>query len=546
MANPGAQQQGRYLSVQQYSSFLMSKIRSSGADFDGGFVKGEINYWFLSYQEHRRRERALELLISLAGTTHLLLIDNRGDLEWFADFARRNEVQKIPGFTGVLVASPLTGEGIDPGAYPFALYCGAPEQASQVTLLALGNATAEHGFPVIANDYLEAFVDLERFDGLAGLKERHPDRTVVLYADYRNVPSMSSLAGEISARDERYLSVGLLCGASESRSYDETVIEPFYYLWPLALYLAKPDLVHLNVGMGTMGLTLGPFLQRKDRALIDFYDVLSAVSDDFLNANCPDASIAVRSADRFLLKNFDFFMHRCSRETTDFLVGNFGKEQVLQVLEYVKEPLYFVPRDGEPATIRLAYGGLILANDAEPEDSLYKRSFREMAHYYCQPGLEFFIYPSPYLYGFRKNAAIDAMIQRYGITGIHNLDPLNEEEFVAAISRYDYGVLPPNLPGVRPVETGFILPNKCIAYLRAGLPVLTPSDLTIVADLVRRHGIGVIYEYEDRDRLPEILAGQDLRQLKENVRAFRGSLSITRGAQKVLALYQNMLSEGER
>jgi len=70
---------------------------------------------------------------------------------------------------------------------------------------------------------------------------------------------------------------------------------------------------------------------------------------------------------------------------------------------------------------------------------------------------------------------------------------------------------------------------------------VVPEDLTMVADLVRKYDIGVVYTYGDLDRMPELLARQDLRQLKENVLRCREYFRIEKGAAKVLGMYADML-----
>ena len=98
------------------------------------------------------------------------------------------------------------------------------------------------------------------------------------------------------------------------------------------------------------------------------------------------------------------------------------------------------------------------------------------------------------------------------------------------------------MSGRRATATFFL--RKFITYLRAGLPIVVPEDQTFIADLVRDHGIGVVYGYDDHERMAEILNGQDIDRLKENVVRFREQFRIDRAVEKVLRLYDGAANSG--
>jgi hypothetical protein len=133
------------------------------------------------------------------------------------------------------------------------------------------------------------------------------------------------------------------------------------------------------------------------------------------------------------------------------------------------------------------------------------------------------------------------------VSNVHSCIPLPEDEFIRAISEYDYGIISgPTPEAIRPLEYGYGPPFKAIAYLRAGLPIVVPEDFTMIADLIRTYDIGVVYTYNDLDRIPELLASQDLQRLKANVIRCREDLRIEKGAAKVLDLYARMLQSRVR
>ncbi|WP_277057359.1 hypothetical protein [Trichlorobacter lovleyi] len=434
------------------------------------------------------------------------------------------------------------------GGTPFPVFTRAEIPADIEVVVTLDpDQSTPTGFTgqMIANDFRQAFVDMKRFEGLVGVRFRYPDRQLILYADYRNGTNLSTLAGSINDQyGERFVTVGLLSGSADGRRYTHTFVEPLYYLWPMALLLARPDILHLNVGAGTQGLLFSLFAPDYAKTLIDFYDICTFIPDDVLERGHYATLASTRSADRYLFERFDYFIHKCSAWVSTELQQKFGKQHVVQVIEFAEEPMYSRVEDRPADHVRLVYGGLMLNDDREPEDSHFKRSFLEMAKYFCQPGLELYLYPSPYLYGYHKNLAIDAMIDRYRVQYIHNCLPMDEESFIKEASCYDFGAMLPNHPGMKPIGTGYIFPAKFLTYLRAGLPIVVPEDLTCVAELVEQHTLGVVYGYDDQSSLPKLLMKRDIRKLKENVRIFRQELMLDKGLGKVLSLYEHILSVG--
>lgn len=531
---------GRYLTESDYNSFLLSSIAMAGPGFDREFAKQELLGWHATYSRNRRIERALELLLQQVGKTTCLAVHDRHDIEQLADLAEYCPFHQISGFSGVLAAHKATGEP------PFPVFSW-PEIPADIEVVVLLDPyqTALPGFTgqMIANDFRQAFIDMKRFEGLVGVRFSYPDRQLILYADYRNGTNLSTLAGSINEQHgERFVTVGLLSGSADARSYSHAFVEPLYYLWPMALLLARPDILHLNVGAGTQGLLFSLFAPDHAKTLIDFYDICTFIPDDVLERGHYATLASTRSADHYLFERFDYFIHKCSAWVSTELQQKFGKQHVVQVIEFAEEPMYSWIEDRPADHVRLVYGGLMLNDDREPEDSHFKRSLHEIIKYYCQSGLELYLYPTPYLYGFKKNTAIDAFISRYSVKNIHNCFPLIENDFIREAAQYDYGMMLPNLPDFRPIYSGYIFPGKFLTYLRAGLPIVVPEDLTCVAELVEQHKIGVVFRYDDSASLPALLLKQDIRQLKENVCAFRQQLTLDKGLAKVMGLYERMLS----
>lgn len=532
---------GRYLTESAYNNFLLTQIALAGPDFDRYFAKEELQEWHKTYCRSRRIERGLELVLQHTGKTTCLVVKNQEDLEQLQALVEHYPLQQTPGFMGLLVErTPLICS-----PFPVFTWENAPTGIEVLVSLEpeLENPPGYAGL-VIVNDFKQFFVDMARLAGLAELRFRYPEKVLILYADYRNGSNFSTLAGSIGERCAgRFVTIGLLSAGSEhGRRFTHTFVIPFYYLWPLALLFVRPDIVHLNVGAGTQGMLFALFVEAPQRTIIDFYDICTFMPDDVLEQGHYATLTAARGADRYLFNRFYYFVHKCSEWVSEKLRQKFNKEHIAQVIEFVTEPMQSRIDNLQTEQMRLVYGGQMLGDDNEPEDSYFKRNLLEMAHLYAQEQLNLFLYPSPYLCGYQKNDAIEAMIRRHNLTNVHNCTPLKEDDFILEAAQYDFAAIHVTLPEYRPMTTGYIFPAKFLTYLRAGLPIVVPDDLTCVAELVEQHRIGVVFRYDDAGSLPALLKAQNIKQLKENVCVFREKLTLDKGVAKVMAMYELILS----
>ncbi len=295
--------------------------------------------------------------------------------------------------------------------------------------------------------------------------------------------------------------------------------------------------------MGNTGHAVRSLRAGQDRAVIDFYDVIALVPDETLiKAGHREHPSLTRSSERFLFRNFDHIVHRYADSINPSLKQHFQRDpSLLSVYEYVRDPVC-ASRACLSDCIRLVYGGDMIVADV-PTDPLYPWTAGMMKHF-GGGKLHLYLYPNPASTNFQRSPFLDELAQRVGASNVHSCVPLPEEEFVHTISEYDYGLIGPTPEDRRPLVTGYGPPFKFITYLRAGLPIVVPEDFIMVAEIVRRHGIGVVYSYDDLDGIPELLSRQDLRQLKANVIRCREHFRIEKGAAKILRMYAGMLPGG--
>ena len=531
-----------FVSANEYNNFLTNCIHNAGPEIDKNYIIETFNQWFSIYHEWRCLSRSVEILQALNNQPHYIYIDSPNSLTLFTKLSQAYRLDGSNNFRGLILEDELIEKA---GSNLLSFKVFSRSQRSDVNDFIVfslsGKKLHEDRTNYIANDYLEKFIDISRYNWIKEVKGILSEQKIVLYADYKKVQTLSAIAGYIRRHASSYYKTVLLSNDLNSKAfdYDDFIHEPFFYLWPLIFRILNPDILHINVGWGTQGLPFALSVENKHKTVIDFYDVLTFISDSALNEGHPEKLSLTRSSEKYLFTEFDNIIHRCSEKTTPRLKKIYSKEKnIVPVFEYLKKPVY-ISTVSDLKTVKLAFGGDVVKSNT-PNDPYYERFF-EMVKYFCHGNLRLDIYPNPFITGFRKSQVIDELILNHNLSNVYSCTPLSEDEFVEKISEYDYGVIGPNLPGKRPMEYGYGYPFKTIAYLRAGLPLVVPEDFSAVADLVREHNLGVVYRYDDCSKMPELLSNQDLGKLKANVVKFREKFSIEVGAKKVMGMYSRML-----
>ncbi|MEN6335042.1 MAG: tetratricopeptide repeat protein, partial [Phycisphaerales bacterium] len=529
-----------FLSDASYSRFLDEQIRTVDDVAAREHIRKMLDLWRQQYLAHRLVERMAEML-SEGNSPCVLYLQSEADIHLVGRLARRHRFDGRT-FRGFLAADDLWSSLKPEWFAPFPVHRAGEwrdRDSTVVFTLSSGAAFRDNGTDRGTDDR-ERVIDPSWLAGVEEIRRRHEGRKIVLYADYRKVQTIAAVSDEIRRCTDLF--TVLLADSTATayrRMFDHVIEQPCMYLWPLALKTLAADIVHVNVGWGAQGLPLMPFVPDPERTIVDFYDVTELVPEDQQEGSEQDRALA-RTSERYLWRNFRHFVHRCFEPVSDGLKRRHPDRDIVSLVEYVREPMYSRASDAA-GDLKIVYAGIII-QDASDRESVYYSRFTAMANSFAKGNLHLHIYPSPYLYGADGGRAVKELIQSHGLTNVHACEPLEEDEFVRAISTCDYGMTPP--ADVRPCRYPDSLPYKLIAYLRAGLPILVPEDLTYLAEIVRKHDIGVAYRYEDLHRMPEILSRQNVRRQKENVARFRSTWDIAKGGAKMAALYRRML-EGE-
>lgn len=63
--------------------------------------------------------------------------------------------------------------------------------------------------------------------------------------------------------------------------------------------------------------------------------------------------------------------------------------------------------------------------------------------------------------------------------------------------------------------------TKIFSYFEAGLPLLVYEEMEYICQMVREHGLGVVYSLDRLEEIPALLAAAEYPALRENVRRYR-------------------------
>jgi len=538
-----------FLSDASYGSFIEARIRSIDDAVVRDYVREKLGLWRDRYCVHRLVDRMAELLAAEKDRPNMLYLRGEGDFDLLRFLAGRHRFDGRV-FRGFLVEESLWDK-LQPewfSPFPVCRVSDWQDREDTVVFTLSQNRPLRPGRADRGNDFLERFIDLHRYDESVRFRDGLQGRaSVVLFVDYKRVHTLAALAEQVSRHPSgRWKTVALLDDPNARMAgYDNIICEPHHYLWPLVFQLVHPDLFHVNVGWGTQGTPFVPFIKDRDRAVIDFYDVIALVPDETLiRCRHREAPKLTRASERFLFRHFRNLVHRYSETINPRLNRQFGTNaNILSVHEYVRDPVCSSPA-GESDVIRLVYGGDMVVTNT-PTDPLYQWTVGMMRHF-SGGKVHLYLYPNPATTQFQRAPFLEELARMLGVSNVHSCVPLRENEFVRAISEYDFGLIGPTPEDTRPVPTGYGPPFKVTTYLRAGLPILVPEDFTMVAEIVRKYEIGVVYSYDHLDRIPGLLAGQDLRRLKANVVRCREDFRIEKGAAKLLRMYAGMLQNEGR
>ncbi|MFH1673089.1 MAG: hypothetical protein ABIF87_06660 [Pseudomonadota bacterium] len=91
------------------------------------------------------------------------------------------------------------------------------------------------------------------------------------------------------------------------------------------------------------------------------------------------------------------------------------------------------------------------------------------------------------------------------------------------LARFHFGVYYENCAkhSYNPKHFTYNMPSKIFSYLEGGLPILVHDRAAYARRLVVEHGIGLVYEFERPERIPDLVKASDYDRLKSAVEEYR-------------------------
>ena len=127
----------------------------------------------------------------------------------------------------------------------------------------------------------------------------------------------------------------------------------------------------------------------------------------------------------------------------------------------------------------------------------------------------------------------------------HYHDKINPKELNKEISNYQYGIVLDFFNKlINPLWLKTSVGNKIYNYLEAGLPIIMTNDLKAMAEIVKKHKLGICIDYKDIKELKNILSKLNYEKLQKNVKIAQKELSITNLVKELESFYEKV-AEGK-
>jgi hypothetical protein len=215
-------------------------------------------------------------------------------------------------------------------------------------------------------------------------------------------------------------------------------------------------------------------------------------------------------------------------------------------LHFHSFPEEFFFTDASPAPgppWKLAFAGT-LNPSSYPSPAFGDVQFLGLMKLLLPQGLYFHIFLNPYQNDPR--AFWDYQYLARSAPGFGLFPGLPPDQLPHSLTGYHFGSMIHLFPKdsvVKKEHLAFILPSKFFSYMESGLPVLVSEELEAAADLVRRHGLGLIFAQKDLAGLAEKLNVCNYTDLRENVRVFREQHKMSVHIWELLGQYDNAAAQ---
>ncbi len=353
---------------------------------------------------------------------------------------------------------------------------------------------------------------------------RHLDRPLVdgkphlVFVAFYPYPSVTKRALPLRATGGYYLTFLGLCIREDyeiRRWFDQAYEAPDYAALSGMLHRCRAAAVHATIQPGLLG-ALAADARGAFRLVLDIVD--SQLYQEH-GADHP----AVR-LERAILARSDFLAHKLPPEGVARLQAVYGTERPEALLHSLPWPPICHDNLAQPGPPwKIAYAGGVMPYRIAMARGFGHHDFAPVIEAVCQAGMELTFFVNQNARDMHWEAHDRYFDLERAYANFRFRPGLPFHRVPEALSGFHFGLMYDNLHETRfsPEHFRYNMSSKLFTYLEAGLPLLVHDRFDYIVDIVRRHGLGLVYSLDALDRLPELLATADYPALRMAVARFR-------------------------
>lgn len=236
----------------------------------------------------------------------------------------------------------------------------------------------------------------------------------------------------------------------------------------------------------------------------------------------------LKKIEKDYFKNMDGILHKGPKNELSFLNYSVNAPD-LALLPGCMEDWIYVPKKKIMKEIHLAVAGPPL------ESSYYTHSFKNIIKEITSQKIHLHTYGKSLIND--KYFLNEEKINPY----FHYHDKISPKELDKEISNYHYGIILDFFnKSINQLWLKTSVGNKMYNCLEAGLPIIMTNELQAMAEIVKKHKIGICIDYKDIKELRNILGKLNYKKLQENVKIAQKELSIGNLIKKLGSFYKKV------
>ena len=257
--------------------------------------------------------------------------------------------------------------------------------------------------------------------------------------------------------------------------------------------------------------------------ILAFYRKKFSIRENFL-----------KKIEKYYFKNMDGILHKGPKGELAPLDYSVNAPD-LALLPGCLEDWTHAPKKKSMKEIHLAVAGPPL------EGSYYIHSFKDIVKEITSQKI--------HLHTYGKSLLNDAYFlnEEKNNPYFHYHDKVSPDELNKSISECHYGLVSDFFNKlINPLWLKTSVGNKMYNYLEAGLPIIMTNELQTMAEIVKKHKLGICIDYKDIKELKNILSNINYEKLQQNVKIAQKGLSIINLVKELESFYEKVAESKNR